>query len=142
MAGANVACSGTGDRFVLVDLPTRGALHEASLAPSHWQLRREGTLLDSWATELPPKLTRGAVLIIDYGYPWAEYYAPHRTGGTLDAIADTVGSIHWKTLVKSDLTAHVEFTTLAQLAEDAGLRVAGFTDQHHFLTALAAHHFP
>jgi len=30
----------------------------------------------------------------------------------------------------------VQWTELAQKAEASGLTVAGFTDQHHFLTAL------
>ena len=36
----------------------------------------------------------------------------------------------------SDLTTHVEWTSLAERAEECGLRIAGFTDQHHFLTGL------
>jgi SAM-dependent MidA family methyltransferase len=40
-----------------------------------------------------------------------------------------------------DLTAHVEFTGLARAFRDAGMGLAGFTDQHHFLTGLAAKAF-
>ena len=32
---------------------------------------------------LADRLTRGLVLLIDYGFPEAEYYHPHRTAGTL-----------------------------------------------------------
>ena len=37
-----------------------------------------------------------------------------------------------------DLSAHVEWTSLAERAEAVGLTIAGFTDQHHFLTGLLA----
>ena len=36
----------------------------------------------------------------------------------------------------SDITAHVEWTNLAERAERRGLHLGGFTDQHHFLTGL------
>src|SRR4030095_660360 len=37
---------------------------------------------------------------------------------------------------ESDITAHVEWTNLAERAEKRGLHLGGFTDQHHFLTGL------
>ena len=43
-----------------------------------------------------------------------------------------------RTVGTSDLTTHVEWTSLAERAEESGLRFAGFTDQHHFLTGLLA----
>jgi SAM-dependent MidA family methyltransferase len=36
----------------------------------------------------------------------------------------------------------VDFTAAARAAEKAGLTLAGFTDQHHALTALSARTFP
>ena len=35
-----------------------------------------------------------------------------------------------------DITAHVDFTSLARAGEEAGLQVAGFTDQTHLLISL------
>jgi SAM-dependent MidA family methyltransferase len=95
-----------------------------------------------WIAEVAAKLQRGWVLAIDYGFPHAEYYRPERTGGTLSAYANhqrvedplsSPGEI--------DLTAHVDFTALAEAARGAGLEVAGFTDQHHFMVGLARLHF-
>ena len=37
---------------------------------------------------------------------------------------------------ESDITSHVEWTSLAERAEERSLNLAGFTDQHHFLTGL------
>src|SRR5205085_9855616 len=41
-----------------------------------------------------------------------------------------------------DITAHVDWTSIAERAEDAGLNLIGFTDQHHFMTGLLASHPP
>src|SRR6202040_4097004 len=37
---------------------------------------------------------------------------------------------------EADITAHINWTDIAKTAEEDGLRVAGFTDQHHFLTGI------
>ena len=39
-----------------------------------------------------------------------------------------------------DITAHVEWTNLAERAERRALHLGGFTDQHHFLTGLLSSH--
>jgi SAM-dependent MidA family methyltransferase len=41
---------------------------------------------------------------------------------------------------EQDMTAHVDFTGLAMAGEEAGLRVAGFTNQMSFLISLGAEH--
>ena len=96
-----------------------------------------------WIQSVAEKLTCGFVLAVDYGYPRAEFYAPERTSGTLQSFArhrtvssplDDVGRI--------DITAHVEWTTVAERAEDSGLTLIGFTDQHHFMTGLFARYPP
>jgi SAM-dependent MidA family methyltransferase len=96
-----------------------------------------------WIQVVARKLQRGFVLAVDYGYPRADFYAAERTIGTLQSFArhhtvssplDDVGRV--------DISAHVEWTTVAERAEDAGLKLIGFTDQHHFMTALLARHTP
>jgi SAM-dependent MidA family methyltransferase len=39
-------------------------------------------------------------------------------------------------LGRADITAHVDWTSLAERAEDCGLSLIGFTDQYHFVTGL------
>jgi len=95
-----------------------------------------------WIRSLSGRVKQGYVLIIDYGWPRAEYYAPHRTTGTLEAIGDhRRESDPLSRPGELDLTAHVDFTSLAESAEASGMRVAGFTDQHHFLVGLSRLHF-
>lgn len=96
----------------------------------------------AWIAEVARRLVRGFVLAVDYGYERAEYYAPERIAGTLSAYSrhrraadplDRPGEV--------DLTAHVDFTSLIESAEGAGLRLVGFTDQHHFMVGLGEEHF-
>ena len=80
------------------------------------------------------RLTGGAALYIDYGFPATEYYHPQRSEGTLmchyrhRAHDDPFA---WPGL--TDITAHVDFTAMAEAGERAGLEVAGFTALAPFL---------
>jgi SAM-dependent MidA family methyltransferase len=80
------------------------------------------------------RVAAGALIVVDYGFPRAEYYHPQRRHGTLmghlrhRAHADP---FLWPGL--SDLTAHVDFTAVAEAGERAGLTVAGFASQASYL---------
>ena len=79
-------------------------------------------------------LDRGVILLVDYGYPRAEYYHPQRIDGTmLCHYRHRVHADPFVYLGLQDITASVDFTTVAEAASAAGLAVAGFTTQAHFL---------
>ncbi len=91
-----------------------------------------------WIAEVTRSIQRGYVVTIDYGWPASIYYAPFRTSGTLTArhehkIVDDILC----TPGEMDLTAHIDFTSLAQAGETAGLSTLGFLDQQRFLTGIA-----
>jgi SAM-dependent MidA family methyltransferase len=96
-----------------------------------------------WTRAVAQKLSRGFVLAVDYGYPRAEFYAAERTTGTLQAFARhrTVSS-PLTDAGHVDITAHVDWTSVAESAQQSGLDLLGFTDQHHFLTGLLATYSP
>ena len=80
------------------------------------------------------RVRRGAMIAIDYGFPRAEYYHPQRARGTL--MGHYRHRAHddpflWPGL--SDLTAHVDFTAVAEAGVAGGLRVAGYTSMGAFL---------
>jgi SAM-dependent MidA family methyltransferase len=102
--------------------------------------RIDGTIAElrpgarAWIRTLARKLHSGFVLIIDYGFPREQLLAAHRREGTFACYRghrrdtrplDEPG--------EKDITAHVDFTELAESALDAGFRIEGYTDQHHFL---------
>jgi len=92
--------------------------------------------LAAWVDSLCDCLARGMLLLVDYGYGRREYYHPQRAMGTLmchyrhQAHADAL----WFPGLQ-DITAFVDFTTIAEAACDAGLRLAGYCSQAAFLLA-------
>ncbi len=90
--------------------------------------------LEAWVAALAGALDEGLMLLIDYGFPRREYYHPERSGGTL--------MCHYRHRAHSDpfiypglqdITAHVDFTALAEAGHAAGLTVSGYTTQAFFL---------
>lgn len=89
-----------------------------------------------WLNSLNDILDKGLILISDYGYPRQEYFHPQRHAGTL--ICHYRHHAHDDPFLYpglQDITASVDFTTVAEVAVDIGLHVSGFTTQAHFLIA-------
>mgnify|MGYP006281715225 CR=1 FL=1 len=87
-----------------------------------------------WVRGLAGVLARGVALLIDYGFPAPEFYHPQRDTGTL--MCHYRHRAHADPLVLvglQDITAHVDFSAMAEAAHDAGLEVAGFATQADFL---------
>lgn len=90
--------------------------------------------LSGWFQALFHTLNRGAVFLIDYGFPRHEYYHPDRHMGTLMCHAQHHAHPHPLTHIgEQDITAHVDFTHVAESASEAGFHVAGFCNQASFL---------
>jgi SAM-dependent MidA family methyltransferase len=105
------------DRFVFIERP-----------PSSMVFNQ--VALD-WIDSLAVNLKRGYAIAIDYGH-WGDEFqrdiqvrAQHRQ---LDSPFDQIGH--------ADITMHVDWTSIARRAEANGFAIAGFTDQHHFLTGI------
>lgn len=104
-----------------------------------------GTLPDAFASEIGfaarawmrsagDWLARGALLAIDYGFPRREYYHPQRLMGTLMCHYrhHAHGDPLWLPGL-NDVTAHVDFSAMADAAQEGDLDVLGYTSQTHFL---------
>ena len=92
--------------------------------------------LAPWLAGLSACLQRGAMLLIDYGYPRVEYYHPERSDGTL--LCHYRHRVHTDPFLYpglQDITASVDFTAVAEAAVAADLTVAGYTSQAYFLLA-------
>ena len=91
----------------------------------------------AWMRQIGTRLRRGLVVTIDYGHAAADLFAPARKTGTLlGYYRHTVSDSPYVHVGQQDLTAHVDFTSLALAGQDVGLRVTGFTNQLHFLIGL------
>jgi SAM-dependent MidA family methyltransferase len=106
-----------GDRFAFIERPlSNTAFNQVAL---------------DWIDNLAAHLNRGYVIAIDYGHSGDEFQrdiqvrAQHRH---LDSPFEQIGH--------ADITMHVDWTTVARRAEANGFAIAGFTDQHHFLTGI------
>lgn len=89
---------------------------------------------EAWIHDLGRWLTRGAALLIDYGFPRHEYYHPQRQRGTL--MCHIQHRSHDDVFLApglQDITAHVDFTAIAEAAQESGLDVLGYTSQARFL---------
>lgn len=85
---------------------------------------------------LAAMMTQGVVFFVDYGFPESEYYHPDRQQGTL--------MCHYRHFAHhdpflylglQDITAHVNFSLMAQTAYEAGLSPLGYQSQAQFLIA-------
>ena len=89
-----------------------------------------------WIGSIAGMLQAGVVLLIDYGFPRHEYYHPQRDRGTL--MCHYRHRAHDDPFVYpglQDITAHVDFTAVAEGAVDTGLDVLGYNTQGLFLLA-------
>jgi len=90
-----------------------------------------------WIEALSRKLICGYVVAVDYGHARDKFYSSERTSGTLRSYArHRINPSPLGEVGHADISAHVEWTSLAERAEACGLTVAGFADQHHFITGL------
>lgn len=90
--------------------------------------------LNPWIRSLGEMLKKGAILLIDYGFPRQEYYHPQRDQGTL--MCHYRHYAHTDPLLYvglQDITAHVDFTAIAEAAQQASLDLIGYTSQGDFL---------
>ena len=96
-----------------------------------------GAQASAWVREAGLRLERGALLLLDYGFPRAEFYHPQRSGGTL--------MCHYRHFSHGDpfrlpglqdVTVHVDFSAVAQAAQAAGLDGLGYTSQASLLLNL------
>ncbi|MFT4267702.1 MAG: SAM-dependent methyltransferase [Xenophilus sp.] len=88
----------------------------------------------AWIATLAERLARGAVFLLDYGFPEAEYYHPQRHMGTVMCHQGHLADDNPLAAVgEKDITAHVDFTGIALAGQDAGLQVLGYTSQARFL---------
>jgi SAM-dependent MidA family methyltransferase len=91
---------------------------------------------EAWLRSMAGHLAAGVILLIDYGYPRAEYYHAGRADGTLLCHYRHRAHANPLTLVGlQDITSHMEFTALAEAGTEAGLELLGYTSQAAFLLA-------
>jgi len=117
-----------GDRFVLVECPLSQAATGCEV-PEQQRAFNQAAL--DWIDSVAASLERGYVIVIDYGHCGDEFEravqvrAQHQN---LNSPFEQIGH--------ADITMHVDWSSIVERAQANGFRIAGFTDQHHFLTGI------
>jgi SAM-dependent MidA family methyltransferase len=124
-----------------------GALSSVAIAEyfdAQGIILREGQMVEAnlaacnWIGDAAPRLRRGFILTIDYGFEAQQLYDDRHIRGTLMAYdRHRAGEDFYRAPGKQDLTAHVNFTALDLWGRRCGLICGGFTSQTNFLLALA-----
>jgi SAM-dependent MidA family methyltransferase len=116
-------------------LPSHLQAIASELTPEALPYRLEVTpAAGALVSTIAERLSQGAALFLDYGFPAHEFYHPQRVMGTL--VAHYRHHVHSDVLLwpgLQDLTAHVDFTAMAHSADDAGATLYGYTSQARFL---------
>lgn len=131
-----VSLSEDGERFERRYRPASGELEKATLAldlPDDYETEIN-LAAQAFVKSFAARIERGALLFIDYGFPAAEYYDPQRSRGTL--MCHYHHHAHEDPFVLAglqDITAHVDFTAIADAGTELGFSVLGYTTQAQFL---------
>jgi len=123
-----------GDSFVYV----AGSQPMDAAVPEDWRGGRQGTIIEtspaaaSVVYEIAGRLAAqgGCALLIDYGH------ADMRAGSTLQAVRAHRKVDPFAAPGEADLTAHVDFATLARVAQSRGVAWMGTPTQGEWLKAL------
>jgi SAM-dependent MidA family methyltransferase len=100
-----------------------------------------------WIRAAGRSLSKGFIIIIDYGHEARELYSVTHAGGTLTTFTRhtsagperSADAPPWlEDAGERDITAHVDFTSVRAAAEAEGLTTLGFLDQTYFLMGLGA----
>jgi len=124
------------DRFVWHEIPAddriRARVEPLALSPGYTS--EINLQAEAWVRSVADILEQGVMLLVDYGFPRAEFYHPQRTDGTLMCHYRHRAHDDPLTLVGlQDITAHIDFTAMAEAGIETGLSLLGYTSQAAFL---------
>lgn len=128
------------NEFVWLDRYAKGRVLERAQALSVEYPQAPGYLSEiglassDWTATWGSILGKGALLLIDYGFPRHEYYHWQRDAGTL--MCHYRHHAHGEPFFLpglQDITAHIDFTAIVESGFAAGLDLLGYTTQATFL---------
>jgi SAM-dependent MidA family methyltransferase len=97
-----------------------------------------------WIRDAAQRLARGFIILIDYGHEARDLYSASHAQGTLTTFSGhrtdvAKGAAPWlEHPGEQDITAHVDFTSVRDAAEAAGLTTIAFLDQTYFVLGLVS----
>jgi len=96
----------------------------------------------AWIDSLYSIMSKGIVLLIDYGMDRNEYHHPQRKDGTLRCYYKHKASDNpFNNIGKQDITTSVNFSDVAEQAVEVGFELSGYCTQAMFLISLGIENF-
>jgi SAM-dependent MidA family methyltransferase len=129
-----------GEKFAFTKIPnarfaTQNPALEAVL-PDNYTIEISPAA-ESWWRQAADILTRGKLMAVDYGFTETDRFSPARTRGTLRAyFRQHISGDLLANVGEQDLTAHVDFSAIRKVGEQAGLTTEIFQTQPQFLTRI------
>jgi SAM-dependent MidA family methyltransferase len=93
-------------------------------------------LAQSWIQQIAHSISRGFLLIIDYGYTRSQQLAGRYRGTLMAYRSHSASPDLYQAPGEQDLTVHVNFTALAAACEHAGMQVEKLLTQSQFLMGI------
>ncbi|MGD9851888.1 MAG: class I SAM-dependent methyltransferase [Nitrospirales bacterium] len=94
-----------------------------------------------WMADVARVLHRGVVITVDYGHSASDFYRPDRKDGTLLCYYQhSVSQDPYDRIGEQDLTAHVNFSALANIGTRHQMFPVGFTTLANWLMGLGVDH--
>jgi SAM-dependent MidA family methyltransferase len=93
-------------------------------------------LAQDWIGQAAHSIQRGMVVIVDYGYTRNEQLAGRHRGTLMAYRHHSASPDPYQAPGEQDLTAHVNFTALAAVCAEAGMRVEKLLTQSQFLMGI------
>ena len=119
-----------------------GRLQALDVELAEGQVAEVNLAMDAWVKDVAQALRRGFILTIDYGRLAEELYSPtERFRGTLTTYRDHLQTDRPLARIgMQDMSAQVDFTSLARAGAQAGLDFLGYNTQANFLGNLGLNH--
>ncbi len=90
-----------------------------------------------WLKSVSNRLQEGFILTIDYGYSAKDYYNNERSRGTLLCyFRHKINEDPYENIGEQDITAHVNFSSLKNWADELDVRTIGFCPQGTYLVSM------
>jgi SAM-dependent MidA family methyltransferase len=111
-------------------------LDRYSVHPEIGERVETGRVAQTYITQLAAGIERGFLIAIDYGYTRAQQLAGRHRSTVMAYRQHSVSANPYEAPGEQDITAHVNFTALAAVAEERGMTVQPLLTQSQFLMGI------
>jgi SAM-dependent MidA family methyltransferase len=127
---------GLTETFAPVSREVQDYLDRYSVIPEAGERVEAGLAAMEWMRRLAGGVSRGFLVLVDYGYCREELLAGRHRGTVVAARQHQLSRNPYQAPGEQDITAHVNFTAVSAAGEAAGLQTLGLVTQSQFLMGI------